>query len=66
MASLSICVCQNKNTPTHTHTYTPTHTVYGVELTTLVKMQNSKVQVVEECIDEIERRGKCQHVTGQG
>jgi len=32
--------------------------VFGVELTTLVKMQNTKVPIViKDCIQEIERRG---------
>ena len=43
-------------THTHTHTHTP---VYGVELTTLVKMQCTKIPVVmKSCIEEIEERGK--------
>ncbi len=33
--------------------------MYGVELTTLVKMHSTKVPVVvKECIEEIERRGE--------
>ncbi len=35
------------------------HVVFGVELTTLVKMQSTKVPVViKDCIEEIEKRGK--------
>ena len=35
------------------------HIVFGVELTTLVKMQSTKVPVViKDCIEEIEKRGK--------
>ncbi len=61
-------------TPSHTHTHTHphthpltphthTHTVFGVELTTLVKMQSTKVPVViKDCIEEIEKRGE-RHTT---
>ena len=44
---------------THSHTLTHTHTVYGVELTTLVKLHGTKVPVVvKDCIEEIESRGE--------
>ena len=44
---------------THTLTHSHTHTVYGVELTTLVKLHGTKVPVVvKDCIEEIETRGE--------
>ena len=47
------------HTPSHTPPHTHTHTVFGVELTTLVKMQSTKVPVViKDCIEEIEKRGE--------
>lgn len=45
----------------HTPVFPPpnTHTVYSVELTTLVKMHGTKVPVVvKDCIEDIEKRGK--------
>ena len=49
----------HSHTHTHTHILTYTHTVYGVELTTLVKLHGTKVPVVvKDCIEEIESRGE--------